>query len=163
MKKLLLIWTLIGINFLTILPAQSLTQSSAKSMLDVNGEEYIVGEDGILRIYVNIWGHVKSPGTYLIFDGANIINALSLAGGPLDGANLKKVDVISTKSNSKNTYNLESLINTSTNELLNNLKLSPYDTIIIKESASNKILVRSNLVGAILQLVNVLYTIENLD
>jgi len=161
MKKLLLC-TIIGINFLSFLPAQSLTQSSAKNMMDVNGEEYLVGDDGILRIYVNIWGHVKSQGTYLIFDGANMINALSLAGGPLDGANLKKVDLISTQNNSRTTYNLESLINNSPIELTK-LKLNPYDTIIIKESAANKILVRSNLVGAILQLVNVLYTIENLD
>ena len=31
-----------------------------------SGEDYIIGEDGIKRIYVNIWGHVKHPGTYLV-------------------------------------------------------------------------------------------------
>lgn len=151
------------LGFLLILSAsnaQSLTQSSKKNMMDITGEKYVTGEDGVVRIYINIWGHVQSPGTYLIYDGASLINALSLAGGPMDGANLKDVQLLSMDSKMKS-YNLKSLISSSSKDL-NQIILKPYDTIIIKESTGNKILVRSGLVGALLQLVNVLYTIENL-
>lgn len=140
--------------------AQSLTQSSKKNMMDITGEKYVTGEDGVVRVYINIWGYVKSPGTYLIYDGASLINAISLAGGPMDGANLKDVQLLSVDSEIKS-YNLKSLMSSSSKDL-DQIVLKPYDTIIIKESTGNKILIRSGLVGALLQLVNVLYTIENL-
>ena len=78
----------------------------------------------------------------------------------MDGANLKDVQLLSIDSKMKS-YNLKSLMSSSSKDL-NQIILKPYDTIIIKESTGNKILVRSGLVGALLQLVNVLYTIENL-
>ena len=42
-------------------------------------------------MYINILGHVKSPGTYLVYDGIDIMSAFSTAGGYLDGANFKKI------------------------------------------------------------------------
>ena len=33
--------------------AQSLTQSS-KNMMDITGEKYVTGEDGVVRIYINM-------------------------------------------------------------------------------------------------------------
>ena len=58
-----------------------------------NGENYIIGEDGIRRIYINVWGHVKNPGPYLVYKDIDIITLLSIAGGPLDGANLSKIKI----------------------------------------------------------------------
>ena len=29
-------------------------------------ELYITGDDGVIRMYVNVIGHVKNPGTYLV-------------------------------------------------------------------------------------------------
>ena len=38
---------------------------------NVNGNDvykYITGEDGVIRMYINLMGHVKNPGTYLVYD-----------------------------------------------------------------------------------------------
>ena len=51
--------------------------------------QFITGEDGIKRIYINVWGHVKNPGNHLVFDGIDLPTLLSVVGGPLSGANLK--------------------------------------------------------------------------
>ena len=32
----------------------------------LSNESYITGEDGVIRMYVNLMGHVKNPGTYLV-------------------------------------------------------------------------------------------------
>ena len=70
------------------------------------GEDYIVGEDGIKRMYVNIWGHVKDPGTYLVYEGVDITTLLSMAGGPLDGADLSKIQIIAKEDRSSKIINI---------------------------------------------------------
>ena len=34
-----------------------------------NGERYISSSDGVIRMYVNVWGHVPAPGRILVNDG----------------------------------------------------------------------------------------------
>ena len=155
MKRNLIICTII---FLTSLFAQTNVYNLEKKQnTGISGEDYISGEDGIVRIYVNIWGHIKDPGTYLIFDGADLINALSIAGGPLDGANLKNVTIASKDSGELISYNLK-------NDFLNgSVRLKPYDTILVQQSVSDRILDRSSLISAIFQLINLVYTIDRLD
>jgi protein involved in polysaccharide export with SLBB domain len=134
--------------------SQNLTDTRLNDF-PITGEEYVSGDDGIIRIYVNIWGHVKYPGTYLVYDGINVVNAISLAGGPSDGADLKKILLRSAKNSDNKTINLE--------EKVSSVVLSPFDTIMVQEKLSNKILTRSSLIGALFQLINLVYTIENLN
>ncbi|GAG84810.1 unnamed protein product, partial [marine sediment metagenome] len=42
-------------------------------------------------MWVNVWGHVQKPGSYLVYDGIDIATVLSITGGPKQGANLKKL------------------------------------------------------------------------
>tara|TARA_B100000925_G_C21970718_1_gene457792 strand:+ start:138 stop:593 length:456 start_codon:yes stop_codon:yes gene_type:complete len=147
---------LIAVLFFNIVNAQAVTSTA----FPVNGEKYITGDDGVVRMYINVWGHVKTSGTFLIFEGADLFNALSLAGGPLEGANLKKVQIVSKKNGDSVEYNLSDFIR---NNSGNKFKLNPYDTIIIKQTVGSKILNRSNLITAIFQLANLLYTIDRLD
>ena len=60
----------------------------------INAQEYIASDDGTLLMYVNIWGHVKNPGTYLVYEGIDLLTLLSLAGGPSSGAQLRKIEII---------------------------------------------------------------------
>ncbi len=143
---------------LTTIYSQSLNSADKFSL--ISGEKYLTGEDGIVRIYVNIWGHVAKPGTYLIYDGANIVDVLSVAGGPLIGANLKKLTILSESKSSIN-YDLQSLIRSKSQEELPVLK--PYDTIIIDAKRSHLLFSRSSIVSAIIQLLNLGYTVKNLD
>ena len=45
----------------------------------ISNEKYITGDDGGIRMYINVLGHVESPGLYLVYDGIDIMSALSMA------------------------------------------------------------------------------------
>ena len=61
------------------------------SQFAFSSEPYVTGDDGIVRMNVNVIGHVKNPGTFLVYEGIDILSLLALAGGPLPGAKLKDV------------------------------------------------------------------------
>ena len=42
-------------------------------------------------MYINVIGHVKVPGTFMIYEGTDILTILSAAGGLLPGAKLNKI------------------------------------------------------------------------
>jgi len=52
------------------------------------------GLDDELNIRVQIWGEVRVPGLYVVADGTDLIEAISLAGGPTSDASLSGVKVV---------------------------------------------------------------------
>jgi len=127
------------------------------SSIQLNGEEYITGEDGVPRMSINVWGHVKYPGTYLVYDGIDILTCLSMAGGPMTGAKLKEVTIVS-KDGSNRTINLDKLLKNSNSSLV---ELKPYDTIYIDETLGNYLLARSNVINILLQMTNLILISTN--
>ena len=130
-------------------------KSTAKSYM-LTGEDYITGEDGVPRMSINIWGHVSNPGAYLVYDGIDILTCLSMAGGPLKGANLSNVSIISEDGTSIS-VDLSKLLE---GEESISLKLKPYDTVYINQTFTNYILLRTGIINTILQLTNLLVTIN---
>ena len=49
-----------------------------------------------LQIVVHIWGEVKTPGQYVVPDGTNVLELISLAGGPNEYSNLRRVKLTRT-------------------------------------------------------------------
>ena len=117
----------------------------------LTGEDYITGEDGVPRMSINIWGHVKYPGTYLVYDGIDLLTCLSMSGGPMQGAKLSDVTIIS-KDGELKSVNLNKLVK---NNQIDSIKLYPYDTIKIDEKFSNVLLTRTSIIAVLLQLTNV--------
>ena len=108
-------------------------------------------------MYVNIWGHVKNPGTYLVYEGIDLMTLISLAGGPLTGANLSKIRLI----------RLDEEMIIDLNSHLNNNRsdtpaptINPHDTIYIKESLTSYLVSKANLFPILLQIVNLGVTIQ---
>jgi len=118
----------------------------------LTGEDYITGEDGVPRMSINIWGHVKYPGAYLVYDGIDLLTCLSMAGGPLKGAKLSKVSIVS-KDGSSIKINLEDMINQNS---ISSVVLKPHDTIYIDETIGNYLLARSNVINILLQITNLI-------
>ena len=118
----------------------------------LTGEDYITGEDGIPRMNVNIWGHVKNPGSYLVYDGIDILTCLSMAGGPMKGAKLSKVSIISNDGSSREIDLNRIIQNNNTYTIL----LKPYDTIYIEQSLGNFLLTQTSVIAVLLQLTNVI-------
>jgi hypothetical protein len=125
------------------------------SSSQLTGEDYITGEDGVPRMSINIWGHVKYPGTYLVYDGIDLLTSLSMAGGPLKGSKLSKIIIISDNGSSR-IINLDKVVK---NNELNSIKLNPYDTIKIDEKFSYLVLTKTSIIAVFLQLINVILTV----
>ena len=126
------------------------------------GEKYITGEDGVKRIYINVWGHVNEPGTYLVYEDIDIVTLLSVAGGPLDGADLSKIKIISQKNNSTGDItkikNLNQIIDSNQ---ISSISFSPYDTIVIVPTFKYHITKNSGIINTILQLISLGIAISN--
>ena len=138
---------------LFLISSSLFSQSNTKSV--VSGDEYITSSDGIVQIYVNIWGHVKNPGTFLVFDGATTVDVLSQAGGPLDGAKLSSIEVRSKKDGKIIEIDLNNHQEAIT-------RLKPYDTIVVTQTVRNKLSKNASIISILVQLLNLLYTIDKL-
>ena len=116
-----------------------------------SGEEYITGEDGIKRMYINIWGHVKSPGPYLVYEDIDIVTLLSVAGGPLDGADLSKIKIVNQSNYKTTTLDMKNFFNAKD---LPAIELNPYDTIIIEPTLQHYLFKNASTINVLLQLLN---------
>ena len=124
----------------------------------LSNEDYITGEDGVIRMYVNVMGHVKNPGMHMVYDNVDFMSALSIAGGFLQGADLKNIYIYS-KDGTNYKINLHKELNSNSN--LELIKLKPHDTIYIEQKKLSRFFISSNLPSMFLSLVNLAITLEN--
>ena len=82
---------LVIILITTALFSQLEDSSASFSDYQISSEKYITSPKGNIQMYVNVWGSVGNPGRILVYDGIDMATLLSLVGGPVSGANLKKV------------------------------------------------------------------------
>tara|TARA_Y100001970_G_scaffold228031_1_gene282320 strand:+ start:138 stop:644 length:507 start_codon:yes stop_codon:yes gene_type:complete len=126
----------------------------------ISGEDYITNDDGTLLMYVNVWGHVKNPGTYLVYEGIDLLTLISLAGGPDTGANLNNIRIIHDKDKDQvSNINLNKYIKKNRKSI----QIKPHDTIYIKESMGSYLFTRVNLVSTVLQIANIYYTVSRIQ
>ena len=124
----------------------------------LSSKPFVTGEDGVIRMSVNVIGHVKNPGTFMVYDGIDILTLLSLAGGYLEGADLNKI-IIKHSDGSREKINLNKLI---FGDLNNNsdIIIKPRDTVYIRQKTFSKIITSSNLPSIFLSILNIALTIE---
>ena len=156
-KKYLYISILLILSINLIFSQVNYRTGNTNSSTVLTGQDYITGEDGIPRMNVNIWGHVKYPGSYLVYDGIDILTCLSMAGGPIKGAKLNKVSIVSSDGTSKK-INLEKMIQ---NNDVHSMVLKPHDTIYIDQSLGNFLLTKTNVIATLLLLTNVILQATN--
>lgn len=149
-KYIIIIFIIIGADLISAQNGYS--ASNVGREVQLTGEDYITGEDGVPRMTINIWGKVKSPGAYLVYDQIDLLTCLSLAGGPIDGANLNSV-LITSRDGTSISVNLDDILN---NKSKDEYSLKPHDTVFINETLGNKILNRSNFINTLLQLTNLI-------
>ena len=119
--------------------------------------KYITGEDGIIRFRVNVIGHVNSPGSYLVYDGCDLVTALSYAGGPRDGSKLDKVTIYSQEGKSQ-VINLSDILDD--DDPSNNIiKLKPHDTVYIEQSRFSYYVENTRFLNTILQFINLYFNV----
>ncbi len=65
MKKQLLLFILVPVIFCF---SFSQSEPDKVNIRSNTGVRYVSGEDGVIRMYVHVWGHVASPGRILVDD-----------------------------------------------------------------------------------------------
>ena len=145
---------------LCLLISAGLAESSSLSQI-VTGSRYITGEDGIIRIFVNIWGEVENPGRIMIDEGVDLPTAMSIAGGPNSAANLKKVKVYrdSPDNNGISVYtiDIQDYINSRDKKYF--IEIRPNDTIVVPKKVSAVALEQIGALTAIMTMINLYLTL----
>lgn len=161
MKKQSLLIILIPFIF-----CYSFSQSEPENinLLSNTGARYVSSEDGIIRMYVNIWGHVSNPGRILVDDGIDLATLLSLTGGPNKGANMKNVRVYheypDKNGNIVNIIDFTEFLKTG--DRSNFITIQPNDTFIIQQTVFSYIIEEIGTVNTLMNLINIYLNLSNL-
>ena len=125
-------------------------------------ERYIANQDGTIMMKVNIWGHIQVPGMHIINDGTDFASLLSIAGGPLDGADLKSIRLYREipDKNGKIVYDIDLDNFIKTGSRSNFISLNPNDTIIIPQKFSNLILDQIGALNAIFSVIMIFLQVQ---
>ena len=128
------------------------------------GARYVSGESGIIRMYVNIWGHVASPGRILVDEGIDLATLLSLTGGPNKGANMKNIRVYheypDKNGNVVNVIDFTEFLEMG--DRSNFISIQPNDTFIIKQTALSYMIQEVSTVNTLINMINIYLHLTNI-
>ena len=161
MKTQLLFFTFLpfifGISF-------SQTESEQVNFPPNTGSRYVSGGDGIIRMYVNVWGHVNGPGRILVDEGIDMATLLSLTGGPIKGANMKNVRIYheypDEYGNILHIIDFREFLKTGDRSKF--ISIQPNDTFIIKQTSWSYIIEEIGTVNTIMSLINIYLNLNTL-
>ena len=161
MKKIK--YTLSLLMFGLLFAQNDIAEEPTFSDFQISSERYLTDEKGNIMMYVNIWGHVGSPGHHLVYEGIDLATLMSVVGGPKTGANMKKVRVYREIPEEDGTlvYHLDFEKFVSSGDRSEFIRIKPNDTIIISEKMSNYILTQVGTVSTILSLFNLYFQLTN--
>ena len=159
MKKQFLILALL--IFSVGFPRAELTQVD----IPVNtGARYVSGKDGIIRMYVNVWGHVGKPGRILVDEGIDLATLFSLTGGPIKGAKLNSVRVYHEypDKDGKIAHIIDFTDFIEVGDRSNFIDIQPNDTFIIKQTTWSYFLEEMGTINTLMNLINIYLNLTNL-
>ncbi len=161
MKKIK--YTLSLLMFGLLFAQSNIAEEPTFSDFQISSERYLTDEKGNIMMYVNIWGHVGSPGHHLVYEGIDLATIMSVVGGPKSGANMKKVRVYREIPEEDGTlvYHLDFEKFVSSGDRSEFIRIKPNDTIIIPEKMSNYILTQVGTVNTFLSLFNLYFQLTN--
>ena len=152
MKKHLIILTLFifGVGF-------SQAESKQADIPLNTGARYVSGQDGIIRMYVNVWGHVGIPGRILVDEGIDLATLLSLSGGPNKGANMKNVRIYHEypDKNGNIVHILDLTEFLKTGDRSNFISIQPNDTFIFRQTTFSYLLQEIGTINTLMSLINI--------
>ncbi len=125
---------------------------------------YYISKPGELTMQVNLWGFVKNPGRYEVPSSTDLVQLVSYAGGPIQGADMEDVRITrftrrdSVISRGEYTVNLDELVRVDPAKLV----LYPGDTIFIDHTnwltvrdAFSVVTTAAIITSAVAQIINV--------
>ena len=161
MKKIK--YTLSLLLFGLLFPQGDVTEQPTFSDFQISSERYLTDDNGNIMMYVNIWGHVGSPGHHLVYEGIDLATLMSVVGGPKTGANMKKIRVYREIPEEDGTlvYHLDFEKFVSSGDRSEFIRIKPNDTIIIPENFFNYLLTQVGSFNTLLSLFNLYFQLTN--
>lgn len=95
-------------------------------------EYYVFPSSDQVLMEVQLWGHVSKPGLYQVPLKTDIVKLISLAGGPLPSANLKRVMILRKGENK--VVDINRVLKDSNMKIY----LEPGDVVIVPQNTSSK-------------------------
>ena len=130
----------------------------------ISSERYLTNAKGNIMMNVNVWGHVGSPGSHIVYDGIDFATLLSVVGGPMDGANLTNVRIYREIPDADGTLvyhiDLNEFINTGNRS--NFIKIKPNDTIIVPQKFSSYFLTKIGTINTLFSLITIYLQLQSL-
>ena len=142
-------------RIVSILMFIAISFASYNDRMSPPGKDYYSDQNGDIYIYVNIIGHVKSPGSYLVHEDSDILTILAQAGGHLKGAKTSEVIIVSDNQESY-TVNLDKIIM----GLGDRVTIKPNDTIYVDETFGSFIFSSRNIVNVLIQITNLILIVS---
>ncbi len=147
--------TLVIIFFMVGIASAQMKVGSSSSY-PRSGERYITDEDGVIKMWVNVWGQVNNPGSYLVYDGIDLATLLSITGGPKTGANLKKIrlfrELPDTSGDLSYSINLEKFLQSG--DRSDFTRVLPNDTFVIPQSPYSYVLSNQSILNTAVSIYN---------
>ena len=115
-------------------------------------------------MYVNVWGHVGTPGRILVDEGIDLATLLSLSGGPNKGANMKNVRIYHEypDKNGNIVHILDLTEFLKTGDRANFISIQPNDTFIFRQTTFSYLLQEIGTINTLMSLINIYLNINNL-
>ena len=127
-------------------------------------EEYFLDPaTGKLSIEVHLWGEVKSPGVYRVPLGTNVMELISLAGGPTEYSNLSKVTLTRRTSGGGASSLIEKVDLARYTEARGAVQiplLAPGDLVTVPRNVRHAWETSIRLIGDVVTIVNLIYLIS---
>jgi hypothetical protein len=161
MKKIK--YTLSLLMFGLLFAQNNIAEQPTFSDFQISSERYLTDDNGNIMMYVNIWGHVGSPGHHLVYEGIDLATLMSVVGGPKTGANMKKVRLYREIPEEDGTlvHHLDFEKFVSSGDRSEFIRIKPNDTIIIPEKFFNYFLTQVGTFNTLLSLFNLYFQLTN--
>ena len=164
MNKLNIKYTFI-ILFLCHLKSQSL---NVKAKIENNSQSlkrvYTSDVSGNLFMNINIWGMETSGGRIKVPEGIDMVELLSIIGGPDQGSNYKKIIIIRENPNENNkrkiTIDITQFLKNGDRSYM--AKILPNDTVIINKKLGYLIIDRLSVYSSLLSIITIISTLISL-
>lgn len=157
-KKLFIIPLTMVILFNWII-AQDIDTGSYQQDIPNTGTRYFTDEDGNVRMWINIWGHVNKPGNYLVYNNTDVITVLAMAGGLRSGAAIDKIklyrELPDLRGNLLYIINMKNFVESGDRKVFPNVL--PNDAFYVPQRTSSYILSQVGLINTMMSAINLYY------
>ena len=156
MKKYRLLFALVFVGFIFG------KENEVISDFQRSSERYLTDNQGNVTMFINVWGHVPSPGHIQVYEGIDLVSLLSFVGGPINGADIKNIKLIREIAENEqvvHNINFENFIKRGDRSGF--VKIKPNDTIIIPQTKFNYVISKIGSINSLLSLFNMYFIITS--